>query len=119
MELLCIQSQEHPDLPLAELKAVMECESISADIEVITEGLVILKNISDEDLMHYYEILTKRLGYTHEIHEMISRSNADDFDKDMSQINWQDYIDETFAVRVKKVSHKNRYCCNRKTGGGD
>ena len=45
MELLCIQSQEHPELPLAELKAVMECEEINADIDVITEGLVILKNI--------------------------------------------------------------------------
>ena len=38
MELLCIQSQEHPELPLAELKAVMECENIIADIERITEG---------------------------------------------------------------------------------
>ena len=45
MELLCIQSQEHPELPLAELKAVMECEEINADIDVITEGLVILKNL--------------------------------------------------------------------------
>ena len=102
MELLCIQSQEHPELPLAELKAVMECEDISADIEVVTEGLVVLKNISPESLMPYYEVLTKRLGYTHEIHEMIRKSNADDFDKDMAQINWSDYIDETFAVRVKR-----------------
>ena len=28
MELLCIQSQEHDKLPLAELKAVIECEDI-------------------------------------------------------------------------------------------
>ena len=102
MELLCIQSQEHPELPLAELKAVMECEDIEADIEVITEGLVILKNISDENLMRYYEILTKRLGYTHEVHEMIKKSNVNDFDEDLSEINWSDYIDETFAVRVKR-----------------
>ena len=68
MELLCIQSQEHPELPLAELKAVMECEEINANIDVITEGLVILKNISKEDINSYYEILTRRLGYTHEVH---------------------------------------------------
>ena len=40
MELLCIQSQEHPELPIAELKAVMECENIDAIIDVITEGLL-------------------------------------------------------------------------------
>ena len=59
MELLCIQSQEHPELPLAELKAVMECESIDAQIECITEGLVILKDISGDKLEEYYKIFTR------------------------------------------------------------
>ena len=102
MELLCIQSQEHPELPLAELKAVMECENIIADIERITEGLVILKNISQDNLLSYYKILTKRLGYTHEVHELITRSNVERVTDDVSAVNWQDYIDETFAVRVKR-----------------
>lgn len=106
MELLCIQSQEHPQLPLAELKAVMECENISADINVITEGLVILKNISEENLDSYYETLTRRLGYTHEIHEVIMESNLDDFEEDMLSINWSKYIDENFAVRVKRFHTK-------------
>ncbi len=104
MELLCIQSQEHPELPLAELKAVMECEGISADIEVITEGLVILRNISEKDLCSYYEILTRRLGYTHEVHELIKRTSVDDFEDDVSSIDWSGYIDETFAVRVKRFN---------------
>ncbi|MBE6508272.1 MAG: TIGR01177 family methyltransferase [Methanobrevibacter sp.] len=102
MELLCIQSQEHPELPIAELKAVMECEDIDADIEIITEGLVILKNISEENLNAYYEILTKRLGYTHEVHEIIAKTDADNLDEDISKIEWGSYIDETFAVRVKR-----------------
>lgn len=102
MELLCIQSQEHPELPLAELNAVMECENIDADVDVITEGLVILRNISADDLDSYYEILTRRLGYTHEVHELIKESNLDNFDEDMSSIAWSEYIDETFAVRVKR-----------------
>ena len=102
MELLCIQSQEHPELPLAELKAVMECEEINANIDVITEGLVILKNISKEDINSYYEILTRRLGYTHEVHELIKTTTVDDFDECMSAIDWSDYINETFAVRVKR-----------------
>ncbi len=102
MELLCIQSQEHPELPLAELKAVMECENIDARIDKITEGLVLLKDISPENIETYYEILTKRLGYTHEIHELIIKSNISDFDKDVSSVNWSEFISETFAVRVKR-----------------
>ena len=103
MELLCIQSQEHPELPLAELKAVMECENINARIDDITEGLVILRDISEEDMEEYYRILTKRLGYTHEIHELIVESNIDDLGRDISDVDWDNYVDETFAVRVKRI----------------
>ena len=106
MELLCIQSQEHPLLPQAELKAVMECENINAEMEVVTEGLVILKNISKDNICEYYRILTKRLGYTHEVHELISRSSVESFDGDIASINWHDYIDENFAVRVKRFNSK-------------
>lgn len=102
MELLCIQSQEHPELPLAELKAVMECENIDAEIEKVCEGLVILKDISPDNLDSYYETLTRRLGYTHEVHEMIVRSDVDNLDSDVSGIDWSEYIDESFAVRVKR-----------------
>lgn len=102
MELLCIQSQEHPELPKAELKAVMDCEDIQAKISVICEGLVVLKDISNDKCFEYYKILTDRLGYTHEVHEIISTSSVEKLDEDVSSINWADYIDETFAVRVKR-----------------
>ncbi|WP_298523629.1 TIGR01177 family methyltransferase [uncultured Methanobrevibacter sp.] len=104
MELLCIQSQEHPLLPQAELKAVIECEDIHADMDVVCEGLVILKNISEDNLCKYYKILTKRLGYTHEVHEMILKSSVETLEKDISSIDWHEYIDENFAVRVKRVN---------------
>lgn len=104
MELMCIQSQEHPLLPQAELKAVMECEDIHANMEVITEGLVILKDISKDNLCDYYGILTKRLGYTHEVHELILKSSTETLDEDIASVNWHDYIDENFAVRVKRIS---------------
>jgi len=103
MELLCIQSQEHPELPLAELKAVMECENIDAEIDHITEGLVILTDIAQENLMDYYQTLTRRLGYTHEVHEFILKTNVEDLNDDVSTIDWSDYIDENFAVRVKRI----------------
>ena len=102
MELLCIQSQEHPLLPQAELNAVMECENIDADIDVVCEGLVILKGISQDNCLKYYEILTSRLGYTHEVHEIITSSSTETFEKDMASIDWSDYIGESFAVRVKR-----------------
>ena len=92
MELLCIQSQEHPELPLAELKAVMECENIDAEIDHITEGIVILREISQENLMDYYQTLTRRLGYTHEVHELILKTNVVDLNDDVSTIDWSDYI---------------------------
>ena len=102
MELLCIQSQEHPELPQAELKAVMECENINANLDVITEGLVILKDIAPQYCDSYYEILTRRLGYTHEVHEIIKTSSVNDIEEDVSSINWNEFIDESFAVRVKR-----------------
>ena len=103
MELLCIQSQEHPELPLAELIAVMECENIDADIDAVTEGLVVLKNISKENIDAYYKILTKRLGYTHEVHELILKTDVASLDNDIVTVDWSEYIDESFAVRVKRI----------------
>ena len=106
MELLCIQSQEHPELPLNELKAVIECEEMDAEIEIITNGLVILKQISKENIDRYYQILTKRLGYTHEIHQIIKTSSTAKLNEDILSINWHDYITENFAVRVKRFNSK-------------
>ena len=102
MELLCIQSQEHPELPLAELKAVMECENISAEIDIVSEGLVILKEIPEDKIDEYNLILTKRLAYTHEVHQLIMKSRIENLEEDIPSINWPDYISENFAVRVKR-----------------
>lgn len=117
MELLCIQSQEHPELPLAELKAVMECENIDAMIDVVTEGLVILRDISEDNIDEYYEILTKRLGYTHEVHEIIIKSSRESLNEDICSIDWNNYISETFAVRVKRFkSEIDTIATERKAG---
>ena len=102
MELLCIQSQEHPKLPKCELKAVIECEEMEATLNVITDGLVIVSDISEENIDEYYQTLTRRLGYTHEVHQILKTSNVSDFDEDILSLDWQDYIDENFAVRVKR-----------------
>lgn len=117
MELLCIQSQEHPKLPQAELNAVIECEKLQCSMEVVTDGLVILKEISDEEIDNYYQILTRRLGYTHEVHQIIKKSNMEDFEQDMSSIDWQEYINENFAVRLKRFnSQADTVAIERKAG---
>ena len=91
MELLCIQSQEHPELPIAD--------------------------ISDDKCDSYYVILTKRLGYTHEVHEIILKSSVDRLDEDVSSVDWSDYINETFAVRVKRFhSDIDTVATERKVG---
>lgn len=104
MELLFIQSQEHPELPIAELKAVIQCEDIEGTLDIITEGLVILRDIPSEKITEYYKIFVKRLGYTHEVHEVISQFNYENLEKEILKINWQDYINENFAVRVKRFN---------------
>jgi len=117
MELLCIQSQEHPLLPQAELRAVMECENIEADVNAVTEGLVVLENISPDKIDDYYAILTKRLGYTHEVHEIIKKSSVDSLNEDISSIDWSGYISESFAVRVKRFNSQiDTVATERKAG---
>lgn len=102
MELLLIQSQEHPKLPLAELKAVMECEEIHGTLKPITEGLVILDDIPQDNFDEYYKTLTRRLGYTHEVHEVIDTFPKSQLEEKIIAIDWKKYIAKNFAVRVKK-----------------
>jgi len=117
MELLCIQSQEHPQLPQAELKAVIQCEKIRTDVEVVTDGLVILKNISPDKIDEYYRILTRRLGYTHEVHEIILKSSIENLNEDVLSIDWKEYLTKTFAVRVKRFkSDIDTVATERKVG---
>ena len=106
MELLLIQSQEHSTLPLAELNAVMECENINGVVDAVCEGLVIINSLSPEYCDDYYKILVKRLGYTHEIHEVIAKFDYNDIEEEIVSIDWSKYIDETFAVRVKRFNSK-------------
>lgn len=104
MDLILIQSQEHPLLPIAELKAVIECENMDVKINKVCEGLVLLNSIKEENIINYYQTLVKRLGYTHEVHELISIFNYDDLEEEIKAINWVDYLEESFAVRVKRFN---------------
>lgn len=117
MELLFIQSQEHPELPLAELKAVMECEGIQGTLNVITEGLTTISDISEENIDRYYEIFVRRLGYTHEVHEVIDVFPYDQLEERILAVDWNEYISDSFAARVKRFSSKlDTVATERKVG---
>ncbi|MDR3222670.1 MAG: TIGR01177 family methyltransferase [Methanobrevibacter sp.] len=123
MDLLLIQSQEHETLPLAELKAVLKNENINSEIEVITNGLIHLKNLKKENYVNNYQILARRLAYTHEILEIITirdlknhnsslngnieTSNEEYIEntiEDFKTIDWNNYIEDNFAVRLKRFN---------------
>ena len=92
-------------------------QNIDATIDVVAEGLVILKDIPDERIDQYHETLTKRLGYTHEVHQLIMKSSPERLSEDIPSINWQDYISETFAVRVKRLNSQiDTVATERKAG---
>jgi len=104
MELILIQSQEHDKLPIAELNAVLECENISSNLLKVCEGLLVLDLKDDKDFFKNYKTLVNRLAYTHQINQLIFKSNITDLKKDILAIKWTDYIDDSFAVRVKRFN---------------
>ena len=104
MDLLLILSQEHDKLPLAELRAVLEIEEIVTEIEIVCPGLVILRNLDDDSFDDYYKIFVKRLGYTHEVHQLIDECIYKNVETAVKAIDWSLFIDENFAVRVKRFN---------------
>ncbi|KZX16250.1 23S rRNA m(2) methyltransferase [Methanobrevibacter cuticularis] len=107
MELLLIQSQEHKTLPLAELRAVLTTEKIATEIEVPTTGLVLLKSLKKANFFESYEKLVRRLAYTHEVDELILKTTIQDIEDDFKSIEWNDYISNDFAVRLKRFDKVN------------
>ena len=104
MELLLIQSQEHDKLPLAELRAVLEVEEIECELEIVCPGLVLLKSLAEDKFDEYYQIFVRRLGYTHEVHQLISTVEYDCLEDEVVAIDWSEFIKENFAVRVKRFN---------------
>jgi len=104
MELILIQSQEHETLPIAELKAVLATEEIATEIEFVNTGLILLKSLNDERFKEYYKILVKRLAYTHEIDEIVLNTSLKNLEDDFKNIDWNGYISNNYAVRVKRFN---------------
>ncbi|MBM4240254.1 MAG: TIGR01177 family methyltransferase [Euryarchaeota archaeon] len=104
MELLLILSREHDTLPKAEVIAVLESERVHFEIKCEYNGILVL-NIADRDDW-IINILAKRLGFLHEISELIIKTDINKLNTDVLEYSWKGVIDYDYAVRVKKTYTK-------------
>lgn len=50
------------------------------------------------------KIISKRMAYAHEVSELIMESSLELFEEDVESLDWNDIINDSFAVRVKKIN---------------
>ena len=98
MEMMVLLSQEHPELPSAELRSVLRSEGIDFSVIESGSGYEVI-----DAPRSTWKILKKRLAYAHEISEVIGYAAADDLDDAAAEIDWSKYVRESFAVRIKKL----------------
>ncbi len=101
MEIYLVLSRENVTLPSSEVKSVLESEKIPYQIKNDLDGIFIVK-IPDNG--RYIKILGKRLGYVHEIGEMLFETDIKDLYSEFGKFNWKDYIKSDYAIRVKKIN---------------
>ncbi|MDI6645096.1 MAG: TIGR01177 family methyltransferase [Methanobacteriaceae archaeon] len=101
MEIYIVLSRENITLPKSEVKAVLESEKIPYQIEKDLNGILIIEIPDNES---YIEILGKRLGYVHEIVELLFETDIKNLYSAFEKFKWKDYIKNDYAIRVKKIN---------------
>ncbi|MGC9517746.1 MAG: TIGR01177 family methyltransferase [Methanomicrobiales archaeon] len=104
MEIYLILSRENITLPRSEVLAVLESEKINYQIKNEFSGILHLAIPDDENCI---QILEKRLGYVHEIVEMLFDADMGNLYNKFESVHWSDYIKDTYVVRVKKINSKH------------
>lgn len=99
MEIVLILSREHETLPSAEVKAVLEAEKVEYNLKYNELGVMIIDTPETDISL----ILGKRMGYAHEICELLFETTLDDLENDFSIFDWNSILEKDFAVRVKKI----------------
>jgi len=107
MEIAMLLSKEHTTLPLAEVKAVLECEGINYYIKEEGDGLIIL-DIPHETPDNMIEAI-ERLSFTHEVFQILIRADEDNLIMEMEKYPWADVVKSDYAVRVKKMDKKSQF----------
>ncbi|MBE2899654.1 TIGR01177 family methyltransferase [Methanothermobacter thermautotrophicus] len=99
MEMMVLLSQEHPELPKAELRSVLRSEGIDFSVIESGSGYEVIDAPTGT-----WKILKKRLAYAHEISQVIGYARAEDLEVAAAEIDWGRYVRGSFAVRIKKLS---------------
>lgn len=105
MEIAFILSLEHPTLPKAELKAVLNAENIPFEIIQEFDGLLIL----DIPLtsLNIIKTAVNRLSLTHEVFHNYISVNKEFLKLKIDEYPWNDTIIDDYAVRIKKMGNTN------------
>jgi tRNA (guanine10-N2)-dimethyltransferase len=105
MEIAFILSLEHPTLPKAEIKAVLEAVNIPFIIKKDFDGLLILE-IPPKSLE---TLITagKRFSFTHEIFQIYINTDKSHLKMEIEKYPWNEIIVSDYAVRVKKMGIKS------------
>jgi tRNA (guanine10-N2)-dimethyltransferase len=101
MEVALLLSKEHPTLPRAEVEAVLEAEKVDFRVKEEQKGLLII-NVPDH-LLPSLKIVADRLSYTHEIFRLLIETENGQLETSVSKYPWEQVINDTYAVRVKKI----------------
>ena len=102
MEITVILSQENETLPKAELIARLETLEINYEITQEYPGVLSFKtDATDDEILK----LGEHLGYTHEILKSITTTLPEQLQESIETINWEDHINGTFKVRVKRMGN--------------
>ncbi|AUB61304.1 MAG: TIGR01177 family methyltransferase [Methanobacterium sp.] len=107
MEIALLLSKEHPTLPLAEVRAVLECEGIKYYIKEKQEGLLILE-IPLESPENMSGII-KRLSFTHEVFQILIEVDEEQLLGKTKEYPWDNIVKSDYAVRVKKMDKKSHF----------
>ena len=102
MEITIILSQENETLPKAELIARMETLNIGYDILGEYPGVIILDVDADRTMV---DKLGSHLAYSHEVLENIKHTTVEEIIKDSNEIPWDEIIDDSFKVRVRRIGN--------------
>lgn len=100
MELFLILSREHETLPSAEVKAALQAENIPFNSKNYELGIMGLMVDDGEEIA---QVLGKRLGYAHEICQLLKETTLNELEYDFTNLDWKELLGDDFAVRVKKI----------------
>lgn len=107
MEIVFIMSQEHQTLPRAEIEAVLRAEQIPFNFKNQYDGILVIE-IGNEHI-NTIERMGKRLSYTHELCELLIKTDKTKLQSDIEKIDWNDIIKNDYVVRARRMDKTDKF----------